>query len=179
MALPFYAPAIAVAFSFASLYLFYFPPKHPRDLPFDQALRELNYVDTILFIPSAILILIGIVYTTALLPSSPKVIGILVSGFCLVIFALYETFTPLKQPLTPTHVFTRGGGRQLTASFIASFVVTMFYSAINVIYPTMIAIFFTNETTSFRYGIVLTLPQNLGLTFGAVLLTLFESRIGH
>ena len=55
----------------------------------------------------------------------------------------------------------------------------MFYSAINVIYPTMIAVFFTNETTSFRYGIVLTLPQNLGLIYGVVLLTLFESKTEH
>lgn len=176
----FYAPAIAVAFSFAGLYLFYFPPKHPRGLPFDQALRELDYVGAILFISPATLILTGIVYTTTLPSSNPKVIGTLVSGFCLlVVFALYETFAPLKQPLTPTHVFTRGGGRELTAPFVAGFVVTMFYYAINVIYPTMIAVFFTNETTSFRYGIILTLPQNLGLTFGAVLLTLFGSKTGH
>lgn len=45
--------------------------------------------------------------------------------------------------------------------------------------PTMVAVFFTNETTDFKYSIVLTLPQNLGLTFGAVLLTLFGSKIGH
>jgi hypothetical protein len=43
----------------------------------------------------------------------------------------------------------------------------------------MIAVFFTTATTDFRYAIVLTLPQNLGLIFGAVLLTSFGSRIGH
>jgi hypothetical protein len=43
----------------------------------------------------------------------------------------------------------------------------------------MISVFFTTETTDFRYAIVLTLPQNLGLTFGAVLLTCFGSKIGH
>jgi hypothetical protein len=55
----------------------------------------------------------------------------------------------------------------------------MFYYALNVIWPTMIAVFFTDATTDFRYAIVLTLPQNLGLCFGALLLTLFGSRIGH
>ncbi|KAF2736006.1 MFS general substrate transporter [Polyplosphaeria fusca] len=176
----FYAPAIAVFFSFLGLYFFYFPPKHPRGLPTAQAFKELDYVGAILFILSATLILVGIVYTTTLPSDDPKVIGTLVSGFaCLVAFIFWEHFAPLKQPLTPTHVFTRDKGRELTAPFIVGFVVTMFYYAINVIYPTMIAVFFTNETTDFKYAIVLTLPQNLGICFGALLLTLFGSKIGH
>ncbi|KAK5699939.1 hypothetical protein LTR97_006073 [Elasticomyces elasticus] len=176
----FYAPAIAVFFSFLGLYFYYFPPAHPRGLPFNQALRELDYVGAFLFIASAALILTGIVYTTTLPSSDPRVIGTLVTGFVLlIVFALFETFAPLKQPLTPTHVFTRGKGRELTAPFVAGFVVTMFYYAINVIYPTQIATLFTTPTTSFRYAIVLTLPQNLGLVFGAVLLTLFGTKIGH
>lgn len=43
----------------------------------------------------------------------------------------------------------------------------------------MIAVFFTNETTSFRTQCIYTLPQNLGLVFGAVLLTAFGTKIGH
>lgn len=81
----------------------------------------------ILFISAATLILVGIVYTTTLPSNDPKVIGTLVSGFvALVAFALWETCAPLKQPLTPTHVFTRDKGRELTAPFIVGFVVTMF-----------------------------------------------------
>ncbi|KAJ2906622.1 putative trichothecene efflux pump protein [Zalerion maritima] len=176
----FYGPAIAVFFSSVGLVLYYYPPAHPRGLPFKQALKELDYVGAILFIVSATLILTGIVYTTTLESSDPKVIGTLVPGFALLIaFALWETFAPLKQPLTPTRLFTRGNGRELTAPFIAGFVVTMFYYAINVIYPTMISVFFTDATSDFREGVILTLPGNLGLTFGAVLLTLFGSKIGH
>ncbi|KAF2744998.1 MFS general substrate transporter [Sporormia fimetaria CBS 119925] len=176
----FYAPAIAVFFSFLGLYFFYFPPKHPRGLDFKQAMKELDYVGAILFIVSATLILVGIVYTTTLPSDSPKVVGTLVSGFVtLVAFGLWERFAPLKQPLTPTHVFTRDKGRELTAPFIVGFVVTMFYYAINVIYPTMISVFFTDATTDFKYGIVLTLPQNLGICFGAFLLTAFGGKIGH
>lgn len=176
----FYAPAIAVASSFVGLFFYYFPPKHPRGLPFNQALRELDYGGAVLFIVATTLTLTGIVYTTTLPSSNPKVIGTLVSGLGLmVVFALYETFMPLKQPLTPTRVFTRGNGRELTAPFIAGFVVTMFYYAINIIYPTQIAVFFTTNPADYKYAIVLTLPQNLGLVFGAVLLTAFGSRIGH
>jgi hypothetical protein len=160
--------------------LYYYPPKHPRGLPFDEALRQLDYVGALLFIVATTLILTGIVYTTTLRASDPKVIGTLVPGFGLMaVFALYETFAPLKQPLTPTRIFLRGNGRELTAPFIAGFVVTMFYYCLNVVYPTMIAVFFTNETTDFREAIILTLPQNLGLTLGAVLLTLFGTTIGH
>lgn len=122
----FYAPAIAVFSSFVGLYLYYFPPKHPRGLPFDQALRELDYGGGILFIIATTLILTGVNYTTILKSSDPKVIGLLCSGFgALVLFILYETFMPLKQPLTPTRVFTRAKGRELTAPFIAAFVVTV------------------------------------------------------
>ena len=117
----------------------------------------------LLFVLSGVLILVGIVYTTTIPSSDPKVIGTLVSGFaCLIVFGLWETFAPLKQPLTPPHIFTRDKGRELTFPFIVGFVVTMFYYALNVIWPTMIAVFFTDATTDFRYGIVLTLPQNLG-----------------
>ncbi|KAF7553821.1 hypothetical protein G7046_g6987 [Stylonectria norvegica] len=176
----FYGPAIAVFFSFVGLVLYYHPPKHPRGLPLKQALRELDYVGSLLFLISTTLILTGIVYTTTLKSSDPKVIGLLVSGFALMTaFGVWETFAPLKQPLTPTRIFTRDNGRELTAPFVAGFVVTMFYYALNVVYPTMIAVFFTDETTDFRRAIILTLPQNLGLTFGAVLLTLFGTKIGH
>lgn len=43
----------------------------------------------------------------------------------------------------------------------------------------MIAVFFTNPTTSFRYAILLTLPANLGLVTGAVLLSVLGTRIGY
>lgn len=79
-----------------------------------------------LFILATTLILVGIVYTTTLDSSHPRVIGTLTAGFgLLVCFALWETFAPLKQPLTPTRIFTRDYGRELTAPFVAGFVVTM------------------------------------------------------
>src|SRR4051794_39080032 len=105
---------MAVATSFIGLYLYYFPPAHPRGLPTKQALRELDYGGAILFILSATITLTGIVYAGIMPSSSPKVIGTLVAGLgFLVVFALYETFMPLKQPLTPTRVFTRHRGREL------------------------------------------------------------------
>jgi hypothetical protein len=100
----FYVPAIGCFLSFFLLYFLYYPPKHPRGLGFNKALRELDYIGGVLFILAATLILIGIVYTVILPSSSPKVIGLLVSGFAaLLAFIFYEHFADIKQPLTPTH----------------------------------------------------------------------------
>lgn len=55
----------------------------------------------------------------------------------------------------------------------------MFYYAINVIYPTMINVFFTDATTSINDQVILTLPANLGLCLGAALLSFFGTKIGH
>lgn len=69
----FYAPAIGSFLSFFGLYFLYFPPKHPRGLDFKVALRELDYIGGVLFILSATLILVGIIYTIIIPSSSPKV----------------------------------------------------------------------------------------------------------
>lgn len=122
----------------------------------------------------------GIVYTTTLPSSHPRVIGTLVSGFaCLVAFGLWETFAPLKQPLTPPRIFLRDRGRELTAPFIVGFVVTMFYYCLNVVYPTMVAVFFLEDPNDYHRAAALTLPQNVGLVFGAILLSAFGTPIGH
>src|SRR5262249_12103327 len=122
----FYAPTIGAALSVLGLYFLYFPPQHPRGLPFRTALKELDYIGGILFILAATLVLVGILYTQSLSSSSPKVIGLLVGGFvALLAFIGYEHFAPnLKQPLTPTHIFTKDKGREFTFPFIVGFVVT-------------------------------------------------------
>lgn len=85
---------------------------------------------------------------------------------------------PLKEPLTPTRLFTANKGRTLTAPFIGryaeafkshwvdnpalwkasrgisadgifsvGFVVTMFYFGTNIVWPTMVSVYFTNANT--------------------------------
>jgi hypothetical protein len=129
----FHAPTIGAFLSVIALYFLYFPPKHPRGLPFKDALKELDYVGGILFILAATLILVGILYTQIIPSSSPKVIGLLVSGFAALFgFIAYEQWAPnLKQPLTPTHIFTKDKGKEFTAPFVVGFVVTMFYVSIS------------------------------------------------
>ena len=54
------------------------------------------------------MILSGIVYVQLVPSNDPRVIGLLVAGFaCLIFFALWETFYPLAEPLTPSRMFTK------------------------------------------------------------------------
>lgn len=55
----------------------------------------------------------------------------------------------------------------------------MFYYGINILYPTMINTFYVTPTTSRSEELLLSLPNNLGLVFGAVLLSCFGNLIGH
>ena len=55
--------------SIVVLVLFYFPPKHPRGIPWGQAIRDLDYVGMFSFTVAAAAILSGIVYVQ-LLPSN-------------------------------------------------------------------------------------------------------------
>lgn len=104
----------------------------------------------------------------------------LVVGFAtLIAFALWETFADLKQPLTPTRIFTKDYGREFTFPFIAGLVVTMFYFGTNIWWGTAINTLYVTPTSSANYGIILTLPQGLANCLGALLLTCFGSKIGH
>ena len=91
------------------------------------------------FVAAAAMILSGIVYVQYTPSNDPKVIGLLVAGFTLLVFfGLWETFAPLKQPLAPTRLFTKNKGRALSAPFVVGFVVTMFSYGTNITWPTML-----------------------------------------
>jgi hypothetical protein len=171
---------ISIAISLVILALFYYPPKHPRGIPWNQAIRNLDYVGIISFTISAAMILSGIVYVQTLPSNSPKVIGLLVAGFaCLILFGLWETFASLKEPLTPTRLFTANKGRTMTAPFIVGFVVTMFYFGTNIIWGTMVSLYFTTTTTPTTHIYWLATVQGFGILAGGLLLSLLGNRLQH
>jgi hypothetical protein len=49
----------------------------------------------------------------------------------------------------------------------------------NIVYPTQCAVFFLRETSTIKESVLLTLPSNLGLVFGEILLMLFGTPFGH
>ncbi|OCK74407.1 hypothetical protein K432DRAFT_363637 [Lepidopterella palustris CBS 459.81] len=162
-----YALSIVIGGSGIGLIALYFPPKHPRGIPWRQALRELDYVGAMAFTAAANLILSGIIYASYIPASSPKVVGLLTVGFAtLIFFGCWETFMPLKQPLTPSRIFRHNYGRTFTAPFIASMLVSMFYLGILTVWGTMVDVFFTSPTTGNK-SLELSLAQGFGILLGA------------
>jgi hypothetical protein len=166
--------------SLAILVFFYFPPKHPRGIPWGQALRDLDYVGMVSFTAAAAMILCGIVYVQLLPSNSPTVTALIVVGFAaLVFFGLWETFAKPKEPLAPTRLFTANKGRKLSAPFVCGFVVTMFYYANNITWPTMLGVYFTTATTSPQKVYWLATVQGFGILTGAMTLSLFARKFQH
>lgn len=135
-------------------------------------MRHLDYVGIVTFTAAAALILSGIQYVQLLPSNSPTVIGMLVSGFALLVFfGTWETVAKLKEPLAPTRLFTHNKGRSLTAPFIVGFVVTMFFYGVNISWPTMLAVYFTNATTPEHIVLSLATVQGFGIFTGAMILS--------
>jgi hypothetical protein len=57
--------------------------------------------------------------------------------------------------------------------FIIAFIVTMTYYSTNIVYPTMINVFWITPETTRGEQLALSLPGNIGLVFGACLLIAF------
>lgn len=188
---------IAQTLSMAVLILLYYPPKHPRGIPWKEALMNLDYIGMLSFTGATAMILSAIVYVQLIPSDSPLVIGLLVAGFVLLIFfGLWETFASPKESIAPTRLFTANKGRRLTAPFICGFVVTMvsllytscklrtrltlskFYYGTNITWPAMLGVFFTSATTPPHIVYLLATVQGFGIFTGAMLLS-FGNKIGH
>ncbi|KIW79185.1 hypothetical protein Z517_05797 [Fonsecaea pedrosoi CBS 271.37] len=176
----YWAMVITIAISLLILVLYYYPPAHPRGIPWGQALRNLDYVGMASFTISAAMVLSGIVYVQLVPSDDPKVIGLLVAGFgCLVFFALWETFVPLKEPLTPPRLFTANKGRRMTGPFIVGFVVTMFYYGTNIIWGEMVSLYFTHADTPPHTVYWLATVQGFGILLGGVFLSVAGNYFKH
>lgn len=168
----FYSAAALQALSAAGLYFFYYPPAHPLGIPFRTAFKQLDYLGMLLFTAGAVPVMVGIVYTASLPASNPRVLGPLIAGFIILIaFGLWETFGNARHPLTPPAIFARGKGRDFTAPCIALAIINMFYYSSSIIWPTMINAFYTLGGQPWQRAAVLSLPQGIAITGGAVGLT--------
>jgi hypothetical protein len=178
----FYSAAILQFFSFVGLYFLYYPPQHPRGLTFGEALRSVDYIGIFLFIAGAVPVLMGIVWASVYPSTDAHVVAPLVLGFVLLtVFALFETWGSvtgkLPAPLTPTHIFTSRKGRDFTAPCIALAIINMFYYSSSIIWPTMIAVWYSPDPLDWRRASILSLPQGLAITTGGLLLSIFGSKI--
>lgn len=131
----FYGPAIGAGLNTLILFWIYFPPKHPRGIAWDKAIRNIDYTGALLFAAGGVLVLLGVVYTNILPASSPRVVVLLCVGFTFIIaFALWERLMPLEAPLCPPKIFAIHWGREFTFPFMAATIINMFYYSTNVAY---------------------------------------------
>lgn len=112
---------------FGGVFLLYYPPKHPRGVPWKEALRNLDWVGMVLFVVGGTLTLAGLLLTTTISSSDRRVVAPLTIGLVFVaIFGVWENQAEqrfgVRYPLCPRHVFTRGNGRNMTAPFLVVFV---------------------------------------------------------
>lgn len=176
----YWAGLVAQFMSLTALFIFYKPPKHPKGVPWGEAVKGLDYIGTALVVPGIVLALVGIIQTTYKSSTDPTVIAPMVVGLVLVAcFGVWETVSSTRFKLCPPHLFRADKGREFTAPFIVAFIVTMFYYSVNIIWPTMVNVFYLTPTTSRSTEMLLTLPPNVGLVFGALCLMAFGNTIGH
>lgn len=176
----YWAGFVAQFFSLAAIWGFYKPPKHPKGVPWDEAVKGLDYVGTTLIVPGIVLALVGIISTTYKPAADVTVIAPLVVGFVLIAaFGVWETVSNTKYKLCPPHLFRSHKGREFTAPFIVAFIVTMFYYSVNIIWPTMVNVFYIGPGVSRSTELLLTLPPNVGLVFGSLCLMAFGNVLGH
>ncbi|KAF2648443.1 MFS general substrate transporter [Lophiostoma macrostomum CBS 122681] len=162
------------------IFFLYHPPKHPRGIPWKEAVLGLDWVGGVLFTIGAVLVLVGIVHTSYLSSTDPRVLATLCVGFAFIIaFGLWERFSNVRFPLCPKEIFAAHRGREFTIPFCLTFIVVGFFYGTAVIYPTMLNAFYIDATTPVSTQLLLTLPANLALPAGAALLTAFGKKIGH
>lgn len=93
--------------------LFYFPPtfdkKHRHDENASKAywVKNFDYVGTFLFAAGIVLFLMGLSWGGSVYPwvSAPTLSAIFIGFALLIVFALWEIYAPIKEPLIPVHLF--------------------------------------------------------------------------
>ncbi|KAJ6117927.1 hypothetical protein N7523_005678 [Penicillium sp. IBT 18751x] len=194
----FWGVGIFQGLSFLGLLFLYYPPQNPYErprratrfsradsllrggVPLLEALKSLDYLGAFLFVGGAVPFLMGIVWA-GVHPSNDVhvVVPLVIGAAVLVMFVLWETFGNPRYPLTPTHIFSSSHGRDFTAPAVVLGVVNMFYYSSSILWPQMITVFYTNGGADWKESITLSLPQGFAILLGAILLTLFGSRIRH
>lgn len=166
--------------SFLCWLLFYFPPtftmKHGRDASIAEYIKHFDYVGTVLYTGSLLILMMGLNWGGGVYPwKSGYVIGSIVAGFVgLVVFVMWESFANLKEPLVPMHLFKN---TSWVAATVLSGLGASVYYALALIWPNMVTILYDDGDvmTSAWYACFVGLFITVGQVFGG----LVAKPIGH
>jgi len=141
-----------------------------------EALVGYDWVGLVLASAGLILVLTGIIFTSYVPASDLRVIITLSLGFpTLLIFALWEAYSTVRFKLCPPSIFKKNNGRDFTLPLVVGSIIFMYYYGMNIIYPTMVTVFWVTSETPLSKQLALTTPSNLGLCTGAAVLALCGS----
>ncbi|KIW76453.1 hypothetical protein Z517_11199 [Fonsecaea pedrosoi CBS 271.37] len=136
---------IVIAIQAAALFCwvaFYRPPtfemKH-RDKTRREYLVKFDYIGTALFAGGLLCFLLGLSWGGAVHPwkSAHVLATIIVGGVSLIVFALWELFARLEEPLVPITLLASG---PWTAAVVTSGIGASLYYALTIVWPSMVAI---------------------------------------
>ena len=104
------------------------PPKHPRGVPWKEAIRGLDWIGGALFTVGAVMVLVGMVYTSYLSSTDVRVLVTLCVGFAFIVaFGLWERFSNVRFLLCPNDIFVSHYGREFTVPFCLTFIVVGYF----------------------------------------------------
>lgn len=141
--------------------------------------KKIDWAGVALLIAGLALFLTGISWGGPAQPwSSPKILGLLISGAVAVVgFVVYETFLTPQQPIVPMRFFRDFRG------FTCLAIISATYGVINialfVMWPQQVTYIFGSTVSSWQESAWLSTTAAFGLWGGIVILGPFMSWIGH
>jgi hypothetical protein len=164
-------------------FFFYHPPSytqlHGKRSSKMAELRKIDWIGVALLIAGLALFLVGISWGGPAQPwSSPKILGLLISGAVAVVcFVVYEAFLTPQQPIVPMHFFRDFRG------FTCLAIISATYGVINialfVMWPQQVTYIFGSTVSSWEESAWLSTTAAFGLWGGIVVLGPIMSWIGH
>jgi MFS family permease len=160
---------------------FYFPPtfeeKHKSDnRSIMYWLKHFDWIGTAIFAAGFVVFLMGLSWGGSIYAwkSAPVICAILLGFSTLVVFVLYESFAPIKEPLIPMHLFKNG--RWVSAVVLLGLGAGVYY-AFSIVWPAQAAGIYGNGDVM-RVG-YMSCIIGLGMIGGQISAGLLGGTIGH
>jgi Fungal trichothecene efflux pump (TRI12) len=176
-------------------FLCYYPPTfkmkfHGRSI--GQQLRDFDFVGTVLFVGGFLTFLLGLSWGGSVYPwkSAHVIATMVIGGVILIVFALWESYANLKEPLLPLHLFKNIrwvaacillglGARQVHPIFNSSEANrNSIYYAMAIIWPQMVDILYTDDGGASMYAGLLACAPSAMINGGQIVAGFLAEPIG-
>ncbi|KAG7137010.1 Trichothecene efflux pump TRI12 like protein [Verticillium longisporum] len=168
--------------SFLCWFFFYHPPtfrmKHGGNASKWAYIKNFDYAGTALYTGGLLIFMMGLNWGGVVYAwDSAHIIGTIVVGFvALLAFVLWESLVKLKEPLVPMHYFRHG---PWVSSTILTGLGASVYYAFAIVWPSMVAVLYTDPADSPFYSAWLASCVSLFIVMGQIVGGFIGKKIGH